>query len=103
MAELFSNAYLYVLPSEIEGLPHTLLQALSYGRCVVASDIQANKEALGNCGYLFRTKDSGSLRTVLEYLLTHPEQVAREYDKGVNRVRETYGWEAVVDQFEKTY
>lgn len=103
MAELFSNAYLYVLPSETEGLPHTLLQALSYGRCVVASDIQANKEALGDCGYTFTSKDSRSLRKALGYLLSHPELVAREREKGIQRVRDVYGWESVVDQFEDAY
>ncbi len=103
MAELFSNAYLYVLPSETEGLPHTLLQALSYGRCVVASDIEANREALGGRGFTFTTKDSSSLRKVLENLTAHPQLVAAEEGKGIRRVREEYGWEAVVDRFEEVY
>lgn len=103
MAELFSNAYLYVLPSETEGLPHTLLQALSYGRCVVASDIEANREALGGRGFTFTTKDGSSLRKVLENLIAHPQLVAAEEGKGIRRVREEYGWEAVVDRFEKVY
>ncbi len=103
MAELFSNAYVYVLPSETEGLPHALLQALSYGRCVVASDIEANKEALGNCGFTFTCKDSGSLRKILSHLFRHPELVAAEEEKGIARVKKEYRWEAVVDQFEQIY
>lgn len=103
MAELFSNAYLYVLPSETEGLPHTLLQALSYGRCVVASDIEANREALGDCGFTFSNKNSRSLRDVLEHLIRHPELVAAESQKGIRRVRTEYQWESVVDQFEHIY
>jgi len=103
MAELFSNAYLYVLPSEMEGLPHTLLQALSYGRCVVASDIEANREALGGLGLTFTSKDSNSLRKVLQDLIAHPEHVAAAGDKGIRRVRQEYGWETVVDQFEHIY
>ena len=103
MAELFSNAYLYVLPSEMEGLPHTLLQALSYGRCVVASDIQANREALGNRGFTFASTDINSLREILEHLIAHPELVAAERDRGIERVKEKYGWETVVDQLEQVY
>ena len=103
MAELFSNAYLYVLPSETEGLPHALLQALSYGRCVVASDIEANKEALGDCGFTFTSKDSNSLKKALEHLIRHPEIVAAEEEKGIRRVEKEYQWESVVDQFEQIY
>lgn len=40
--ELFSNCYLYVQPSEIEGLPIALLEAMSYGNCCLASDIEEN-------------------------------------------------------------
>lgn len=103
MAELFSNAYLYVLPSETEGLPHTLLQALSYGRCVVASDIEANKEALGDCGFTFASKDSNSLRRVLEYLINNPQLIAAEEKKGIVRVEKEYRWDSVVSQFENLY
>jgi glycosyltransferase involved in cell wall biosynthesis len=103
MAELFSNAYLYVLPSETEGLPHSLLQALSFGRCVVASDIEANKEALGDCGYTFVSKDTHSLRMVLENLIANPQLVSAEEQKGIQRVQKEYNWESIVSQFEHLY
>ena len=44
MKELFSNAYLFCLPSTLEGLPIALLEAMSYGNCCVASDIPENLE-----------------------------------------------------------
>ncbi len=103
MAELFSNAYLYVLPSETEGLPHTVLQALSYGRCVVASDIEANREALGDCGFTFTSRSSDSLREISAHLIAHPEIVAAEEEKGIARVQKEYTWDSVVDRFEQIY
>jgi len=103
MEELFSNAYLYVLPSEIEGLPHSLLQALSYGRCVLASDIESCREALGECGTTFRNKDVGDLAQKLAHLVEHPELVRAEHDKGIARVKREYDWEKVVDRFEELY
>ena len=39
LEELYSNAYLYVLPSDLEGMPLSLLEAMSYGNCCVVSDI----------------------------------------------------------------
>ena len=43
LAELYSNAYLYVLPSDIEGMPMSLLEALGYGRVCLVSDIRENR------------------------------------------------------------
>ena len=38
--ELYSNAYIYTLPSDLEGMPLSLLEAMSYGNCCLVSDIQ---------------------------------------------------------------
>jgi len=103
MEELFSNAYLYVLPSEIEGLPHSLLQALSYGRCVLASDIEACREALGECGYTFRSTDVDDLTKQLARLVENPDLVRAEHDKGIARVKREYDWEKVTDRLEQLY
>ncbi|MBN1916904.1 MAG: glycosyltransferase family 4 protein [Verrucomicrobia bacterium] len=103
MEELFSNAYLYVLPSEIEGLPHSLLQALSYGRCVLASDIDSCREALGECGYTFRSTDVDDLSRELARLVEDPNLVRAEKDKGIARVKQEYDWETVTDRFVELY
>ena len=73
LEELFSNAYAYVMPSELEGLPHSLLQALSFGKCVLASDIPANLEAPGDCGVTFKSGDIEDLKKKILFLLNHPE------------------------------
>ena len=44
LRELYAHAGLFVLPSSHEGLPIALLEALSYGLPVLASDIPANLE-----------------------------------------------------------
>jgi glycosyltransferase involved in cell wall biosynthesis len=104
LEELFSNAYVYVLPSEIEGLPHALLQALSHGRCVLASDIEGNLEALGgDCGLTFRTEDVTDLRHKLQLLLENPDLVTQYAAGGQARVRRCYSWETVVDSLEAIY
>ncbi len=62
LAELFSNAYLFVQPSELEGLSIALLEAMSYGRCVLTSDIAEELEVTADAGLSFQNKDSADLR-----------------------------------------
>lgn len=103
LEELFSNAYVYVVPSEVEGLSHALLQGLSFGRCVLASDIDANVEALGECGVTFRTQDTADLQQKLQHLLDHPELVRSCAAPAQARVRAIYEWDKVVDRLEAIY
>jgi glycosyltransferase involved in cell wall biosynthesis len=103
LEELFANAYLYVLPSEIEGLPHALLQALSFGKCVLASDIEANLEAMGDTGLTFASRNVSDLRTKLSFLLDNPGVVAERSRNARSWVRATYSWEAVVEELERVY
>lgn len=103
LEELYSNAYLYVLPSEVEGLPHALLQAMSFGKCVLASDIEANVEAMGGHGVTFPCGDAIRLREELDRLLKDPALV-RERARGASaHVDENYSWEVVVDRLESVY
>ena len=46
LEELYSNAYVYVLPSDVEGMPISLLEAMSYGNCCLISDIAENLEVV---------------------------------------------------------
>ena len=103
LEELFSNAYVYVLPSDVEGLPHSLLQALSYGRLVVASDIDANVEAMGGCGITFERGNADDLARVLGQVLANPELVRDCAPRASAHVRRHYSWDGVVDSLERIY
>lgn len=103
LEELYSNAYLFVAPSEVEGLSHALLQALSHGRCVLASDIEPNVEALGECGMTFRSRDTADLQRKLQLALDDPDLVRERARQGKARVSELYVWDRVVDRLEAIY
>ena len=103
LEELFSNAYCYVLPSYIEGLPHSALQAMSYGRCALTSDIEANVEALGGCGLTFTAGNVPHLRDRLQFALGHPDFVHACAGPARARVQATYSWDTVVTQLEDVY
>ncbi|MBI2841781.1 MAG: glycosyltransferase family 4 protein [Armatimonadetes bacterium] len=74
--ELYSNAYCYVQPSTIEGMPITLLEAVAYGRCVVASDIPPNLEVVKDTGVIFESKNVEDLRGALQSVIDNPDLAA---------------------------
>lgn len=71
--ELYSNAFLYVLPSDIEGMPISLLEAMSYGCPCLVSDIPENTEVLRGCGFCFGKGDAPELQSRLESLLNRED------------------------------
>ncbi len=103
LEELFSNAYVFCLPSTLEGLPIALLEAMSYGNCCVASDIPENLEAIEEHGYTFRSRDPEDLRGVLTGLIEHPEKVEEKKEMARRHVLRNYSWDKITDQMEALY
>lgn len=103
LEELFSNAYMYILPSEIEGLPISLLEALAYGQCCLVSDIKENTDVIEDSGIHFKTKDVLDLREKLEYLIKNTSVVKSYKEKSESFVLTKYNWEDITDQTESIY
>jgi len=99
LAELYCNCTLYVLPSDIEGMPLTLLEALSYGKKVLVSDIKENLqviEHIDNC-YFFRRADVNDLYNKISFILSDE----REYNPQdvIKVIEEKYSWKKVVKEY----
>ena len=104
LQELYSNALAFVLPSHMEGLSVALLEALSYGLPVVASDIPENRELVEECGgHLFRLHDVGSLRAALETIVRDPEAARRLGEKARELVSARYGWDRIASETVRFY
>ncbi len=73
LAELYSNAYLYVLPSDVEGMPISLLEAMSYGRKILTSNIPENSEACGEYAMYFKKSSVRDLTKKLKDAINQPE------------------------------
>lgn len=101
--ELFAQAYLYVQPSESEGLPVAVLEAMSYGTAVLVSDIPENLEAIQNTGFSFVNSDIPDLTARLRKLLSETDSVAAMGKRGKAMVAEHFNWDKITDKVEEVY
>lgn len=98
LVELYSNAYCYVLPSDVEGMPMSLLEAMAYGRCCVTSDIPECADVLAGHGMTFEKGNADALETVLENILEAPERVKLLGKAAREHVTRSYDWDIVAQQ-----
>lgn len=103
LEELFSHAYLFVQPSEDEGLSLALLEAMGHGLMPIVSDIPANCEAVANTGVLFPNKDVESLKKKLAYFINRPDEVSVFGKMAEGRIQEHYSWEAIARKTLEVY
>lgn len=101
--ELFSNAAVYVQPSEIEGLSIALLEAMSYGNCCLVSDIPENREAIADTGFTFENKNIDDLSVKLAELLSSSKLRKTVSQRAKERVKEHYCWDKIALEFEDLY
>jgi glycosyltransferase involved in cell wall biosynthesis len=73
LAALYGHARVFVAPSFHEGQPLTVLEAMSYGLPIVASDIAAHRELLDGEALLFRSGDPDDFAAALARVLGSPE------------------------------
>ncbi len=109
LEELFSNALGFVLPSDLEGLPIALLEALGYGLPAVCSDIPPHLEVgqLGQFGQngivFFRSGNVDDLRRKLDELLADSKNLRRQANEARARVFEMYDWDEITSTTEDVY
>ena len=98
LEELYSNAYVYVLPSDLEGMPLSLLEAMSYGNCCLTSDISECTEVIGHHGVAFKKGDVSNLQEKLQSLCDN-EMTAQDYkEKAAAYICRKYDWDEIVEQ-----
>ncbi len=103
LEELWSNAYAVVQPSTMEGMSLSLLEALSYGRCVLISDIPENLEVAEDVALTFRSKDVADLTEKLARLIADPQLVKRYEALARQHVYQNYSWDKVTENTEIVY
>jgi glycosyltransferase involved in cell wall biosynthesis len=101
LEELYSNCYLYVLPSDIEGMPISLLEAMSYGKNCLVSNIEENTQVTEKFATIFEKSNVQELKEKLENCLNGEN---RKDEKEISEyILEKYNWDNVVEKTEKLY
>ena len=103
LEELYSNSYVYCLPSDLEGMPLSLLEAMSYGNCCVVSDIAECAEVVEDKAVVFRKSNVETLKGRLQELCERSEIVQQYKATAADFICQKYSWDDVVDRTIELY
>jgi len=103
LEELYSNAYVYTLPSDLEGMPLSLLEAMSYGSCCLTSDIPECTQVTEDHGVSFQKGSIEDLQKKLQMLCDDEATVSRYQQQAADYICGKYSWQQVTEQTLKLY
>lgn len=103
LEELYSNAYLYCLPSDLEGMPLSLLEAMSYGNCCLVSDIDECASVIEDKGIVFKKSDINDLKEKLQNCCDNIKIVEKYKIKASDFICKKYNWDDIVKKTLKLY
>ncbi|HCA4951468.1 glycosyltransferase family 4 protein [Enterococcus faecium] len=98
LEELYSNAYIYTLPSDLEGMPLSLLEAMSYGNCCIVSNISECTEVVEDKAMIFKKSDVSDLKIRLEEACNQSEMVKVLKNQATEFICSKYNWDKIVQE-----
>ena len=103
LEELYSNAYLYLLPSDLEGMPLSLLEAMSYGNCCVVSDIAECSEVVEDKAVTFQKSNVQDVKEKLQRLCDDPATVQKYKNEAADFICSKYNWDEITQKTLEVY
>ncbi len=103
LEQLYAHAGLFIHPSENEGLPLTVLQAMAYGRPALVSNIPEHQELITDNRFWFTNTSVADLADKIIELIKNPSLLATAGQKNSQTVREHYTWTELVKKTERLY
>ena len=98
LEELYNNAYVYTLPSDMEGMPLSLLEAMSYGNCCLVSDIAECAEVVEDKALIFEKSNVDDLREKLQKACDEVDMVEGMKRQASDFICSKYNWDEVVER-----
>ena len=101
--ELLTNAMIFALPSDLEGLSLALLDAMGAGLCVLTSDVPENREVVDGAGFTFKRGDVADLADRLQFLIANPAVREAAGKSARRRIEAEYQWQKIAEEIERAY
>jgi glycosyltransferase involved in cell wall biosynthesis len=101
--ELLTNAMIFVLPSDLEGLSLALLDAMGAGLCVLTSDVPENREVVDGAGFTFARGSAADLADRLRFLIANPAVREAAGREARMRIEQRYQWQKISEDIEQAY
>ena len=103
LEELYSNAYIYTLPSDLEGMPLSLLEAMSYGNCCLVSDIDECTEVVESKALIFKKSDVNDLKKTLQEACVRINWIEIFKKQASEFICNKYNWDEIVQATLRLY
>lgn len=103
LEQLFSHAYLFVLPSNLQRISIALLEAMNCGLTPLVSDLEVNREIIGEDGFKFVPASIADLRDKLAFLLSRSDEVKRVGQRAKKKMEAEYGWDSIAKKTLEAY
>jgi len=101
--KLIQNAYVYIQPSDVEGLSPVILQVMGIGTPLICSNIQENLYIVKDDAVHFKKGNASSLAEKLNYVQQHPLEINKKAKYGQSRIRKEYNWDSVTQKYIKIF
>ncbi len=99
LAEIVRGAGLFLLPSQVEGLPLAMLEAMREGVPVLASNILPHQQLIdGERGILFEAGNVDSCTQALDWAINHPEELVTMASYAKSYVEANYNWNQITTE-----
>ncbi len=96
---LMKNSYVYIQPSDIEGLSPVVLSVMGLGTPLICSDIKENLYLVQDEAITFRKSDTDDLRSKMQQSLEEREKHLALAANAKQRILKEYSWETITDQY----
>ncbi len=103
LQQLMAHAYTMVHCSRTEGLSVAILEAMSYAKLVIMSDIPANRELIDHSGLAYPLGDVRALRDMLQVAVDDPSMVHMRGQRAREVIKRLYSWDSVIVRMESLF